>query len=78
MAQKASMGESKKHPGGTQAPPAEMRKRVSVLLASMGVRAASRLLRVNRDPLLAIAAGVPVREGTILLVQQRLAESEAA
>jgi hypothetical protein len=36
------------------------------------------MLRLRREQLISVAAGVPVLAGTIALVQQRLAESEAA
>lgn len=51
---------------------------MAALLHAVGIREAARRLRMNRDPLLAVAAGLPVREGTLLLLGQRLADSEAA
>jgi hypothetical protein len=59
-------------------PPRDLSTKVAALLNTLGPRAASRLLRMHREQLISVAAGVPVLAGTIALVQQRLAESEAA
>jgi hypothetical protein len=59
-------------------PPAELTTKISALLTQLGPRAASRRLGVHREQLISVAAGVPVLAGTIALIQQRLAESEAA
>lgn len=72
------VAELENQPRGTHRPPPELRERVAALLRAVGIRAAARRLRMNRDPLLAVAAGLTVREGTLLLLQKRLAESEAA
>jgi hypothetical protein len=59
-------------------PPVELTEKISALLGALGPRAASRRLRIHREQLISVAAGVPVLAGTIALVQQRLAESEGA
>jgi len=59
-------------------PPEDLRARISALLSALGPRGAARKLRIHREQLISVAAGVPVLAGTIALVQQRLAESEAA
>ena len=59
-------------------PPAELRTAVVALLGTLGPRAAAAKLRVRRDVLVNIAAGMPVLEGSVALVQQRLRETGAA
>jgi hypothetical protein len=58
--------------------PLEVQQRIAELLKELGPRRAAEKLRVRREQLISVAAGVPVLAGTIALVQQRLAESEAA
>lgn len=59
-------------------PPADLRRRVGELIAAVGPRAAARRLKVHREQLISVAAGVPVLAGTVALIQQRIDESEAA
>jgi len=49
-----------------------IRSRVAALTAEVGVAEASRRLDVRREVLLRLAAGTQVREGSLLLVAQRL------
>lgn len=59
-------------------PPEELKNEVADLIAKLGVRALARELRVHREQLISIAANVPVLEGTIALVRERLRERSAA
>jgi hypothetical protein len=59
-------------------PPDELRSQVAELLRKVGARALGRELRIHREQLISIAAGVPVLEGTVALVRERLREREAA
>jgi hypothetical protein len=56
-------------------PPSYLTARISALLALVGPREASKRLRVHREQLISVAAGVPVLAGTIALVEQRLREA---
>jgi hypothetical protein len=58
--------------------PLDVQQRISALLQALGPQRAAAMLRLRREQLISVAAGVPVLAGTIALVQQRLAESEAA
>lgn len=49
-----------------------VRNRVSQLVAQLGPSEASRQLNMPKDMLVRIAAGVPVREASLLLAAQRL------
>jgi hypothetical protein len=60
------------------AAPPDVQSRISQLLKSLGPQEAAARLRVRKEQLISVAAGVPVLAGTIALIQQRLAESEAA
>jgi hypothetical protein len=59
-------------------PPEDLATQVSTLLGEVGARSLSRELRVHREQLISIAARVPVLEGTIALVRERLRERRAA
>lgn len=48
------------------------------MLKTLGPQRAAAKLRVRREQLISVAAGVPVLAGTVALIEQRLAESEAA
>lgn len=56
-------------------PSQELSERIAALLLHLGPCIAARRLRVGREQLISVAAGVPVLAGTIALVQQRLIES---
>jgi len=59
-------------------PPPDLQREIAALIGEVGARAASRDLGVHREQLISIAANVPVLEGTIALVSQRLRERKAA
>lgn len=59
-------------------PPSDLRTLVSDLIGTIGARALARELGVHREQLISIAADVPVLEGTIALVRERLRERRAA
>lgn len=61
-----------------QVAPGEVRGPIAALLADLGPRGAVRRMRMHREQLIAIAAGVPVLEGTIALARERLAECTVA
>lgn len=58
--------------------PEPMRERVRGVLQSLGVRGAERALGVSRTTLLAVAAGAPVRAGSIALVREYFASQDKA
>jgi hypothetical protein len=72
------MADTRYRPSKGVYPPDDLRDQVSSLIGQVGVRALSRELRVHREQLISIAAGVPVLEGTIALVRERLRNGEAA
>jgi hypothetical protein len=59
-------------------PPKPLRAAVAKLLATLGPTRAASKLKVRREALVAIAAGTPVLQGTIVLVELRLREAGAA
>ena len=64
--------------GATNASETAVRHAVRALLAAVGLAEASRRLRVTREVVAAIAAGLPsVRANTLAVVRLRLAELEA-
>lgn len=48
------------------------------IVAKLGIMPASRLLDIPRPTLMRVLAGVPVREGTALVVAKRLQRMEEA
>lgn len=55
-----------------------MRAKVAALIAEIGVVRAAGLLGLNRSTMIALAAGVDVRPGSIALASARFAELAAA
>ena len=55
-------------------PNPELINRVRVLVAETSVPKASRLLRLAEATVARVAGGLPVSEGTVALISQRLSE----
>lgn len=54
-----------------------VRAAVRKLVAAQGVAAVARYLHVSREAVARVAAGIPVRAGTLALVLQHLAGGDA-
>jgi len=72
------MADTRYRPAKGVYPPDSLRRVIARLIGEIGARAAARELGVHREQLISIAANVPVLEGTIALVTQRLRERGAA
>jgi hypothetical protein len=56
--------------------PSEDRDRVAQLVSERGERAATEVLSITRDSLARVLAGLPVRRGTIALINLKLGRGE--
>lgn len=59
---------------GTQQPGPEIAREVAKLVERLGVSRASKILQVAREPVMRVAAGLPVRRGTLAQVEAALAK----
>jgi hypothetical protein len=56
----------------TYLPPPALQRAASTLIGALGLAPAARLLGVTRSGLTAVAAGAPVRLGTLELIERRM------